>query len=85
MWDEIADAVKGIVQDVTGIDAPTFTEFMKRWEAMKAMRHLWLVSDPAARDMHFPLGTEPRDTFENPDPDAGEVDLIATAVARLWG
>ena len=86
MWDDIADAVKSIVQDVTGMDAPSLTAFMERWEAMKAMYHLWLAwaDNPAARDAHFPPGTEPRDTFDDPT-GAEEVDVIALAVARLWG
>lgn len=67
------------------MDVETIKEFAARWEAMEALWRVWLASafDPAVRDLWFPVGTEPGDTWRG-QTFIDEMDAIAHGYVAVW-
>ena len=66
-------------------DVPTTTEYIRRIKAIEALRQFWLASefDPALRDMVFPVGIEPGDTWRA-HPLDDEDTAVARGVVAVW-
>jgi len=65
-------------------DIPTMTEWIRRYEAVKALRGVWdaLEFDPVARDLWFPPGTPLRAAWDGTYVD--EETALAAGYVAVW-
>lgn len=65
-------------------DIPTMTEWIRRYEAIKALRQFWFASefDPALRDMIFPPGSALREAWDQTYID--EETALAAGYVAVW-